>query len=78
MMRVLPPESPRLGDVLHHLNSTDLLWTNFGLRSVFQGSTHCIKQVDVATSQSARVPISQCEALCQSREVCCIVGPRML
>jgi mannosyl-oligosaccharide glucosidase len=34
MMGVIPPESPRLGDLLGHLNESRLLWTNFGLRYV--------------------------------------------
>jgi hypothetical protein len=32
MMEVVPPESPRLGDLLAHLNDSRLLWTHFGLR----------------------------------------------
>lgn len=32
MMRLLPPTSPRLGDVLQHLEDPRLLWSPHGLR----------------------------------------------
>ncbi|KAJ9508905.1 hypothetical protein QJQ45_028217 [Haematococcus lacustris] len=39
LMRILPPGSPRLGELFVHINASELLWTSFGLRSLSAASS---------------------------------------